>query len=112
MDDILSAVENEAAALSDADIQAQLEGLMKQKKAQAERQKEYNSSPEAKAKRAEYNKLRAQDPDVIEKRKEYQQRPETKERNKVYRQKRAAEQKAILAEAAKRGITLESLSGQ
>ena len=112
MDDILSAVENEAAALSDSDIQAQLEGLMKQKRAQAERQKEYNSSPEAKAKRAEYNKLRAQEPDVIEKRKEYQQRPETKERNKVYRQKRAAEQKAILAEAAKRGITLESLSGQ
>ena len=32
MDDILSAVENEAAALSDADIQAQLEGLMKQKR--------------------------------------------------------------------------------
>ena len=109
MDDILSAVENEAAALSNEDIQAQLEGLMKQKAVQAERQKEYNSSPEAKAKRAEYNKLRAQDPDVVEKRKEYQQRPATKERNKEYRLKRAAQQKAVLAEAEKRGITFESL---
>lgn len=109
MTDILSTVSAEVGSMSDDDIKAAMQELQAQKTKQAERQKEYNSSPEAKAKRAEYNAARAQDPDVKAKRKEYMQRPDVKERMKDYRKKRAERQKAILAAAAERGITFESL---
>ena len=107
--DILEAVGSEISSMSDEEIKAHMSQLLEQKAKQAERQKTYNSSPEAKEKRAAYNASRSQDPDVKASRKEYMQRPEVKERMKEYRQKRAARQKAILAAAAERGITFESL---
>jgi uncharacterized protein YhaN len=105
MVDILSQVESEVGGLTDEQIRDEMARLLAAKEKQRERQKEYNTSPEAKEKRRLYNEQRKDDPAVKAARKAYHERPEVKEKQRLARQKRAARQKAILKKAAELGIT-------
>ena len=102
--------------LSTDDLKAHLAKTLQAKAKQREHQKEYNATPEAKEARKAYQTKRqaeiATDPEkaaaLKTKREEYNQRPEVVAKRKEYHKKRNASMKALLAEAAKRGLKVKA----
>lgn len=103
IDEVTAAVDN----MDEATLRAEFARITKEREERKVKQKEYNASPEAKAKRKAYSEeYRKKNPDKFkEQRKAYMQKPEVKQRMKAYRQKRQANEKAILARAKELGIT-------
>lgn len=115
---ILDEVVKQVESMSEEELRAEFLAAQKAKAEQKERQLKYNSSPEAKAKRSEYQKNRlAQmetNPELKAKieaqRKAYHSKPEVKAKMKEYRIKRNARIKAVLERAKQLGITAEAPS--
>jgi hypothetical protein len=100
---LLERIRTQVSQMKPEDVQAALAKIRTQRAKQAAKRGEL--TPEAKAKRTEYNKRRLQRPEVKAKMKEYRTQPAVKERMKEYRKARNERQKAILARAKELGLT-------
>lgn len=103
LEQIRAQIKTQVQALSPEQIKAQLAKFQEQKAKQIQR----NATPEAKAKRTEYNQKRNQDPAVVAARKAYHQRPEVKARMTDYRKERNAKIKALVDRAKELGLVDE-----
>lgn len=114
-EDIFTSALADAEQMSDSDLREALEKYRQNEEERRERQKKYNTSPEAIERRKQYNdeRKRKMDPTSPEydeeftlkikaARKEYMDK--NKEARKQYNQKRNAKMKALLEVAKKRGF--------
>jgi len=117
---ILDDVKNQVEQMDAEAVKAELQKMLLANEKRKEKQVQYNSSPEAKAKRTEYSKKynadRLADPEkregIIAKRKEYHSRPEVKEKQKAYRTRRNDLTKALMNRAKELGIDLKGLAAE
>jgi small-conductance mechanosensitive channel len=113
---MLDEINKQVEAMSEDELRAEFAKAQKERLERKAKQKEYNTSPEAKEKRASYQAKRnaeiMADPDkrskIVEQRKAYMSRPEVKEKQKAYRTQRNAKISAVLARAKELGIDLSA----